>query len=196
MSITTNNGYNINLGFNGGTGNMLVLNSSGITCNSTLCTQKNQNSLVSYFQPNPQNGLNNTTSMTNLPSINLCAGAYTTGNAINPYLTVYCADSWNGFDTIVSLACNSGANAGYANGSRIILDGSYNANSSSGVYGSVIAFQSQNSSGWQTNMQLYTITSPVLTAALNVNGLVKSYGATLTSSSSIKSNIRDICMLH
>ena len=95
LGITCDNGYNITFniwgGTNGVSGNMMNINNTGITCNSTLYTRLNQNSLVSYMQPNPQNGINNTTSMTNLPCINLCAGAYTTGNAIEPYLTVYFA---------------------------------------------------------------------------------------------------------
>ena len=44
--------------------------------------------------------------MSNLPCINLCAGTTETGNAVSLIhqfivVSVYCADSWNGFDTIV-----------------------------------------------------------------------------------------------
>ena len=41
-------------------------------------------------------------------------------------------------------------------------------------------------------MAVYTTTSPILTATLNVNGTVKSNGTTLTSSENMKENIRDI----
>ena len=41
-------------------------------------------------------------------------------------------------------------------------------------------------------MALYTTTSPILTATLNVNGTIKSNGTTLTSSENMKENIRDI----
>ena len=74
----------------------------------------------------------------------------------------------------------------------MILDGTYNTNSGRGFYGSYIYWQSQNSGDWQTNMALYTTTSPILTATLNVNGTVKSNGTTLTSSENMKENIRDI----
>ena len=196
LGITCDNGYNINFniwgGTNGVSGNMMNINNTGITCNSTLTTRLNQNSLVSYLQPNPQNGLNNTTSMSNLPCINLCAGAYTTVNAIGPYLTVYCADSFNGFDTIVVVSCIGGANSGYSLGSRMILDGSYNTNSSRGTNGSYICWQSQTASGWGTNMELYTYNSSVILTVLNVMGAVKSNGVTLTSSENIKEKVRDI----
>jgi len=200
LGITCDNGYNINFniwgGTNGVSGNMMNINNTGITCNSTLTTRLNQNSLVSYLQPNPQNGLNNTTSMSNLPCINLCAGAYTTGNAVEPYLTVYCADSFNGFDTIVVVSCIGGANSGFSLGSRMILDGSYNTNSSRGTNGSYICWQSQTASGWGTNMELYTYNSStnstIILTVLNVMGAVKSNGVTLTSSENIKEKVRDI----
>ena len=111
---------------------------------------------VSYIQPNPQDEIRNTTPITNLPRINFCAGAYTTGNAIEPYLTVYCADSYNGFNTIVILNCVGGAYSGYSWGIRMILDGSYNTNSGKRSYGSYIYWQSQI----RANMELYTTTSP------------------------------------
>ena len=53
-----------------------------------------------------------TTSITNLPRIHFCAGTYTKGNTIEPYLTVYCAESFNGFNTLVVLNCVGGANSG------------------------------------------------------------------------------------
>ena len=86
-----------------------------------------------------------TTSITNLPRIHFCAGTYTKGNTIEPYLTVYCAESFNGFNTLVVLNCVGGANSGstYSWGSRMILDGSYNTNSGRGSYGSYIYWQKQ-----------------------------------------------------
>jgi hypothetical protein len=50
----------------------------------------------------------------------------------------------------------------------------------------------QSSSGWITNMELYTNSSPIITTVLNVNGSVKSNGVTLSSSENIKEKIRDI----
>ncbi len=73
------------------------------------------------------------------------------------FLTVQVPDGWNGIDTIVTLASNSGANSGYFNASRIILDGSYNSNSGNGNYGSSLLFQSQISGGWKTNYNIKTI---------------------------------------
>ncbi len=75
----------------------------------------------------------------------------TTGFATFDFLTVQVPDGWNGIDTIGTLASNSGANSGYLNASRIILDGSHNSNSGNGNYGSSILFQSQFSGGWKTN---------------------------------------------
>ena len=44
--------------------------------------------------------------MSNLPCFNLCTAFITsTANPIQPYLSVYCADSYNGTNNIVSLAC-------------------------------------------------------------------------------------------
>ncbi len=74
----------------------------------------------------------------------------------------------------------------------MILDGSYNTNAGRGQYGSYIYWQSVGGSGWFTNMELYTSTSSVITTVLNVNGSVKSYGNTLTSSGNIKEKVRDI----
>ena len=93
-------------------------------------------------------------------------------------------------DTITTITAQSGANSGYNNSSRMILDGSYNTNAGRGAYGSYIYWQSIGGSGWFTNMELYTNSSPVITTVLNVNGSVKSYGVTLTSSENIKTNIK------
>ena len=74
----------------------------------------------------------------------------------------------------------------------MILDGSYNTNSSRGTNGSYICWQSQTASGWGTNMELYTYNSSVILTVLNVMGAVKSNGVTLTSSENIKEKVRDI----
>ena len=44
---------------------------------------------------------------------------------------------------------------------------------------------------WQTKMELYTTTSPISTATLNVNATVKLNGTTLISSDNMKENIRE-----
>jgi hypothetical protein len=75
----------------------------------------------------------------------------------------------------------------------MILDGSYNRDAGKGTRGSYIYWQSIDGNGnWMTNAELYTNTSPVLSCTFNVNGSVKSYNSTLTSSENIKSNIREI----
>ena len=68
-----------------------------------------------------------------------------TQNNIEAYLTVFCADSYNGTNNIVMLASSGGCVSGYSLGSRMILDGTYNTNSGRGFYGSYIYWQSQNS---------------------------------------------------
>ena len=105
--------------------------------------------------------------MSNLPCFNLCAGAVSsTGIPIEPYLTVYCADSYNGTNNIVSLACTGNCVSSYYNGSRIILDGSYNTNNGSS-YSSTIKFQSQSSSSaWQTNAEFKTAVVSSLIVAI------------------------------
>ena len=96
--------------------------------------------------------------MSNLPCANLCTGCVTsTATPIQPYLTVYCPDSYNSTNNIVDLACTGNCVSGYYNGSRIILDGSYNTNGPNGSYSSVIQFQSQSSgTTWQTNAEFKT----------------------------------------
>ena len=121
--------------------------------NGTISTRSKTNSLVSYYEPNPQGNFNNYTTMSNLPCINLCTGAYTTGDNVQPYLSVYCADSWNGTNNIVVLACNGWANSGYNNASRLVIDGSYATNSTKYNYGGTVNFQAQSSSGnWVNNV--------------------------------------------
>ena len=101
LCITTNAGYYSNIGQFGGTGYVLTTNNNGITRFSILCTQKDQNSLVSYYNPNPQMSTLNSTTMSNLPCINICAGAQTsTQNNIEAYLIVFCADSYNATNNI------------------------------------------------------------------------------------------------
>ena len=143
------------------------------------------------FYPNPQN-INNTNGA-NL-TMNLNVGCYTSGTqpATAPFISCTVADGWNGIDTITTITANSGANSGYNNASRMILDGSYNTNAGRGAYGSYIYWQSMGGSGWFTNMELYTVTGGVISTVLNVLGSVKSNGVTLISSENIKSNIRDI----
>ena len=103
------------------------------------------------FYPNPQY-INNTNGANY--TVNLNVGCYTSGFATAPFISCTVADGWNGIDTITTITAQSGANSGYLNGSRIILDGSYATNSSKGNYGNTINFQSQSASGWQTNMTI------------------------------------------
>ena len=103
------------------------------------------------FYPNPQY-INNTNGA-NL-TMNLNVGCYTTGFATAPFISCTVADGWNGIDTITTITAQSGANSGYNNASRMILDGSYATNSANGAYASTIKFDSINSSGWTTDMIL------------------------------------------
>jgi hypothetical protein len=81
----------------------------------------------------------------------------TTGLATSDFLNVEVPDGWNGIDTKVTIACSGGANSGYNFSSRIILDGSYGTNASSGTYASSILFQSQNAGGWKDNVVFKTL---------------------------------------
>jgi hypothetical protein len=143
------------------------------------------------FYPEPFY-INNTNGANYSVNLNVaCNTTYTPATAT--FLTATVADGWNSLDTIITLACSSRANSGYYNESRMILDGSYNTNSGRGTRGSYIYWQSIDGAGnWMTNAELYTNTSPILNAVFNVNGLVKSYGVTLSSSKEIKTNLRDI----
>ncbi len=104
------------------------------------------------------------------------------------------ADGWNGIDTITTVSCGSRANIGYFNESRMVLDGSYNTNAGRGTRGSMIYWQSiDNAGNWMTNAELYVnSTGGILVPVFNVNGSVRSWGATLTSSGNIKEKIREI----
>jgi hypothetical protein len=133
--------------------------------------------------------INNANGQTN--SVNLNVVCNTTGVATSTIINAVVADGWNGIDTIITLGCTGAANSGFTMGSRMILDGSYNTNSSKGAYGSYIYWQSQDAAGWRTNMELYTTGNPI-TTVLNVVGSVRSNNVTLTSSETIKENIRDI----
>jgi hypothetical protein len=85
----------------------------------------------------------------------LCTDAYTTSDNVEPYLSVHCADSWNGTNTIVVLASTGWANSGNNNASHLVIDGSYATNSSKYYYGGTINFQAQSSSGnWVNNMTI------------------------------------------
>ena len=75
----------------------------------------------------------------------------------SPIITCTVADGWNGIDTITTITAQSGANSGYNNASRIILDGSYGTNASNGAYASTILFQSINSGGWKNNVVFKTL---------------------------------------
>ena len=143
------------------------------------------------FYPNPQN-INNTNGA-NL-TMNLNVGCYTSGFATAPFISCTVADGWNGIDTITTITAQSGANSGFNNSSRMILDGSYNTNAGRGTRASYICWQSLNfSDNWMTNAELYVnSTGGVLTPVFNVNGSVRSWNVTLSSSGNIKSNIRDI----
>ena len=184
MSLTVNSGYNVNFGVNGGNGILMTVNTNGVYIN----TCSNYNSCNFYCYPNSINNSNG-----NSNYFNLNAACNTTNTpALSSFISVQVPDGWNGINKIVTLACTGSANSGTANSSRMILDGSYSTNSGRGQYGSYICWQSLNSGGWTTNMELYTNTSPILTTTLNVGGSVKSNGVTLTSSANIKSNVRDI----
>ena len=192
LGITTNNGYSVNIGLNGGKGGsiMTVNNNNVYINNSSLFITPDtttRNAITMYCYPN---GIYNSNGNSN--SVNLRVACNTNPFTTSDFITVAVPDGWNGIDTIVTILAQSGANAGYSNGSRMILDGSINTNSSRGAYGSYIYWQSQSASGWITNMELYTNSSPILTTTLNVLGAVKSNSVTLTSSENIKTNIRDI----
>jgi hypothetical protein len=76
-------------------------------------------------------------------TLNIRVACNTTGFATSDFLTLQVPDGWNGIDTIVTLASNSGANSNYYNENRIVLYGSYKSNFGNGNYGSSILFQSQ-----------------------------------------------------
>ena len=140
-----------------------------------------------YCHPNSINNSNG-----NSNSVNMRVACNTSGLATADFLTVQVPDGWNGIDTIVTITAQSGANSGYNNASRMILDGSYSTNAGRGAYGSYIYWQSMGGAGWFTNMELYTVSGGVISTVLNVLGSIKSNGVTLTSSENVKSNIRDI----
>ncbi len=53
-------------------------------------------------------------------TLNIRVACNTTGFATSDFLTLQVPDGWNGIDTIVTLASNSGANSNYYNESRIV----------------------------------------------------------------------------
>jgi hypothetical protein len=191
MGLTVNSGYAVIIGQNGGVGNALTINNNGVSINNQTLTivpnSSTRNAINMYCIPT---GINNANGQTNSVNLNVCCN--TTGFATSAIINAVVADGFNGIDTIVTLACSGGANSGYSNGSRMILDGSINTNSSRGAYASYIYWQSQTASGWMTNMELYTSGNPVITTVLNVFGSVRSNNVTLTSSENIKEKIRDI----
>jgi hypothetical protein len=112
-----------------------------LTANDTLTiipSATTRNGINLYCYPT---GIYNSNGNSNSVDINVCCNTnpFTTSTIIN----AVAADGWNGINTIITLACTGWANSGYANGSRIVLDGSYATNSSKGSYGSTINFQSQ-----------------------------------------------------
>jgi hypothetical protein len=123
--------------------NAVYVNNSSLFITSDTTSK---NAITMYCYPN---GIINSNRNSN--TVNMRVACNTTGFATSDFLTVQVPDGWNGIDTIVTLASNSGANSGYFNASRIILDGSYNSTSGNGNYGSSILFQSQISGGWKTN---------------------------------------------
>jgi len=79
---------------------------------------------------------------------------------LSTFLQATVADGFNAINTIITLACSGSANNNYFNGSRIVLDGSYNTNAGNGYYASRISFQSQGSGGsWGTNALFQTTSS-------------------------------------
>jgi len=166
------------------------------TTNNTLTIVPNsttRDGINLYCYPT---GINNANGQTNSVNMNVVCNTTTLGKGT--FLNAVVADGFNGIDTIITLASTSGANSGYYNASRMILDGSYNLNAGRGTYASYIHWQSQipTGSGWTTNMELYTNSTVSggtnITTVLNVIGFVKSFGVTLTSSSNIKEKVRDI----
>jgi hypothetical protein len=143
------------------------------------------------FYPDPFY-INNTNGANLTMNLNLAVNTTATP-ATSTFLSCTAADGWNSINTITTISCGSRAYSGYYNESRMILDGSMGTNSGRGTRGSYIYWQSiDNAGNWMTNAELYTTTSPVLSCTFNVNGSVKSYGSTLTSSSNIKEKVRDI----
>jgi hypothetical protein len=191
MGLTVNSGYAVNIGQNGGVGNALTVNNNGVSINNqTLTIVPNNTTRTAINMYCFPTGINNSNGNSNSVNLNVCCN--TTGFATSSIINAVVADGWNGINTIVTLACSGGANSGYSNGSRMILDGSINTNSSRGAYASYIYWQSQTASGWMTNMELYTSGNPVISTVLNVFGSVRSNNVTLTSSENIKEKIRDI----
>jgi len=192
MGLTVNSGYAVNIGQNGGVGNALTINNNGVSINNQSLTivpnNTTRTAINMYCFPT---GINNSNGNSNSVNLNVCCN--TTGFATSSIINAVVADGWNGINTIVTLACSGGANSGYSNGSRMILDGSINTNVSRGAYASYIYWQSQSASGWITNMELYTSTvNSVIVTVLNIFGSVRSNNVTLTSSENIKEKIRDI----
>ena len=200
MSITVNSGNTINLGMNGGNGTILSINNTSATIsqpttiNNTLTIYPNTSTLDGinlYCYPNYISNFNGTNA-----SVNLNVVCNTTATpAKSTFLNATVADGWNGIDTIITLSCGSGANSGWYNASRIILDGSYSGNSSKSNYGSTMRFQSETSSSlWQDNMILQTTSSgSTITTGLYVYGSIYYYGSlTNLSDANVKTNIQPI----
>ena len=169
-----------------GSGNVSIAGTT--TINNTLTIVPNsstRNGINLYCYPT---GITNANGQTNSVNINVVCNTNPFASA--PIITAVVADGWNSIDTIITLACNSGANSSYWNGSRMILDGSYNTNAAYGTTASYIYWQSQNSSGgWVTNAYLQT-TSTAIT--YRVNGNISCFSLTQTSSSNIKTDIQPI----
>jgi hypothetical protein len=112
LGLTTNSGYNVNIGLNGGKGgSIMTINNNAVYVNNSSLfitpdtTSKNASTMYCY--PNgiiDSNGNSNT--------VNMRVACNTTGFATSDFFTVQVPDGWNGIDTIVSLASNSGANCG------------------------------------------------------------------------------------
>ena len=134
--------------------------------------------------------LSNSNGNSNSFSLNAACNTSVTP-ALSPFITVGVPDGWNAINTVVTLACSGGANSGYANGSRIILDGSYGTNAANGAYASSISFQSQYSGGWTTNALFKTsVVSSVIVVSFYFYGTVFYDGLTsLISDETTKTNI-------
>lgn len=191
LGLTCDNGKSINLNIWGGNGTIFSINNNNSVSFKPLqiYTDVTNNSLDLYCYPssiNNQNGANR--------QININAVCNTTGTARSPIINCIVADGWNGINTIVTLACSGGANSGYSNGSRIILDGSYAKNAASGAYGSTINFQSQTSSGWTDNAIFRTyMNGSVVAVGFYFYGTVYYYAlSSLLSDKRTKKNIRNI----
>ena len=148
-----------------------LTNNTGVSGTITINTTSTLDAINAYCYPNSINNTNGANRNVNLLNV-LC---YTTGLAKSTVLNCVVADGYNGIDTIITLACGSGANSGVNNSSRIVLDGSYNTNISKGAYASTINFQSINSVGtWVNNMTISgngVITTPQFSTS-SYNNLV------------------------